>query len=144
MANKAKVNVESNAKDVKKVIATSKVIAKDADLLKSIESMNIDNLVAKAANSRKLWNYDYLNTLSDNNKTARRKVRKLQMNFCKSLLASVKTKTNVEHNLNALHEFSKASLIDIKNYSNVSSKESTENRQIIDFAYHYMFENIKE
>ena len=128
-----------------KVIQDSIKTVKDADLLKELNSVNIEQLVIKTAKSRKIWKPEFLKSLNENSeKTARRKARKQQLNFSKNLLAEIKKNANkldadpVKKSAKNLHSFYKNALNDINIYSNVSSELNAKTRQILDLAFKYM------
>jgi len=125
--------MENDAKDgIKKVAAKGDAIeALQADL----KDLNTDALTAKAANARGIWN---AKSLGDTPKKARRMLRRSQMQLCKALLHSIVTKQEkgiIIANAESLSKFNATHLQNGANYSNVSSKESPEKREILDKAY---------
>lgn len=127
--------------EAKKVIESSKKVVSDDELLKDLTDFNIENLISKSAKGRSIWKSEFKLKFSDNEKTARRKIRNEQLSLSKKLLHSILTKESKEAmtaKANDLHIFYKEGLNDFTVYSNVSEKESAEKFAILKSAYDKM------
>jgi hypothetical protein len=148
-----KKDVLIEKKGIAKVIAKSKISENfaeisDADLQKDLSDLNIEKLIAKSEKGRTIWRKEFKLSYSDNEKTARRKIRKEQLNLSKSLLHSILTKQSISECkkfADALYKFYKAGLTDFSVFTNVSEKENPENLKTIKKAYDKMklFYNFK-
>ena len=125
---------ESNKND--KVIADSKKTLSDDAMTARLKNLNVEQLTERTAKTRSLWKLT--NVSKDDEKSARRKLRRTQMNLCKSFLRSLKEKRNMPEAKKSLLDFSNKNLIDVSNYTNVSKKESPDAREILDLAYTFL------
>jgi hypothetical protein len=124
-----------------KVVTNSKKEATDEQLLKDLTDFNIENLIAKSAKGRSIWKSEFKMKFSENEKTARRKIRNEQLSLSKKLLHSILTKESKEAmtiKAKELHKFYSEGLNDFSVYSNVSEKESAEKFKILKSAYEKM------
>lgn len=112
----------------------------DAKLMKDLESINIDALTKKTAVNRSIWKKEIFDKFGTTEKSARRKLRSLQLNYSKSILRELKlnNKDIALQNAKQLKSFYTANLVDIANYSNVSEVNSPEKFKIIHTAYKAM------
>ena len=113
------------------------------DLAKDLQNLNIENLVSKTAKTRSIWKTDFKVKFSDNEKTARRKIRTKQLNLSKSLLHAIITKQDskvINECANALFSFYTSGLEVFTDYTNVSRNENPDKRLILDKAYDKMKE----
>jgi len=134
-------NSKVSEKEAKKVVETSKKEITDQELLKDLTDFNIENLIAKSAKGRSIWKSEFKSKFSDNEKTARRKIRNEQLSLSKKLLHSILTKESKEAmtaKAKELHKFYSEGLNDFSVYSNVSEKESAEKFNILKSAYEKM------
>lgn len=129
------------AEQAKKVIEQAKKVVTDEELLKDLTDFNIENLISKSAKGRSIWKSEFKLKFSDNEKTARRKIRNEQLSLSKKLLHSILTKESKEQmtaKAKELHKFYTEGLNDFTVYSNVSEKESAEKFNILKSAYDKM------
>lgn len=135
-----------NAKE-KKTVADSKKKVPDSELIKQkLSKLNVQNLVEKSAKNRNIWKPEFLRSLSNSDKTARRKARN---NFQVPLSDAIfkKSKSQYTRNAtmpelcNALKDFYAIALIDFSKYSSVS--ETSANYETIHTAYSIMKKELK-
>lgn len=134
-------NLKVAEKEAKKVVESSKKSITDDELMKDLTDFNIENLISKSAKGRSIWKSEFKLKFSDNEKTARRRIRNEQLSLSKKLLHSIITKESKEQmtaKAKDLHKFYMDGLNDFSVYSNVSEKESTEKFNILKSAYEKM------
>ena len=126
----------------KKQIANSKKSVPDSELIKQkLTKLNVQNLVEKTAKNRNIWKPEFLRSLSNSDKTARRKARN---NFQVPLSDAVYKKSKNTYTRNAsmkelctaLRDFYNLALIDFSKYSSVS--ETSTNYESIHKSYSIM------
>lgn len=114
----------------------------DTELIKQkLSKLNVQNLVEKTAKNRNIWKPEFLQSLSNSDKTARRKARN---NFQVPLSDAIHKKSKNTYTRNAsmkdlciaLQDFYKLALIDFSKYSSVS--ETSANYETIHTAYSIM------
>lgn len=130
-------NVETK-EETKKVIKDNFKNVSDEELMKDLSNLNVENLISKTAKGRSIWKAEFKNKFSDNEKTARRKIRNEQLRLSKRLLHSIITKEVKEvttQKANELHKFYAEGLQDFSVYSNVSEKENKEKYDILNKSY---------
>ena len=124
-----------------KALEKSKDSVSDAELYSDLSDLNVENLISKSAKNRSIWTIKAKADISDNDKTARRKLRAIQLRLSKALLHSIATKQSVSDcttKASELHKFYKSSLVDFSIYSNVSETEAKEKFDFIHIAYRKM------
>ena len=118
------------------------MIIKPAILYKQkLNKLNVQNLVEKSAKNRNIWKPEFLRSLSESDKTARRKARN---NFQVPLSESIAKKSKGTYNrpasmkelCTALKDFYTLALIDFSKYSSLS--ETSANYQSVHTAYSIM------
>lgn len=126
----------------KKSFVDSKKSVSDSELIKQkLNKLNVQNLVEKSAKNRNIWKPDFLQSLSNSDKTARRKARN---NFQVPLSDAIYKKSKNTYTRNAsmkdlciaLQDFYALALIDFSKYSSVS--ETSANYETIHTAYSIM------
>lgn len=120
---------------------TKKEMTKNDSLKKDLQNLNVESLISKTSKNRSIWKQSFKANFSDNEKTARRKIRSEQMKLSKKLLHSILTNADskeLQKNAESLFSFYTDGLESFAIYSNVSVNESPEKRQIIDKAYDKM------
>lgn len=122
-ANMHKKNANDNAKEV---ILNSLKHVDDAELMKDLDNINIEQLTVNSAKGRSIWKNEFkLLYHATNMTTARRKIRKDQLNLSKNLLASIikkESKEVIEKSIIALYDFYVKGLTDFTVYSNISKE----------------------
>jgi len=126
----------------KKKIVDSKKAVPDSELIKQkLNKLNVQNLVEKTAKNRNIWKPEFLRSLSNSDKTARRKARN---NFQVPLSDAIYKKSKNTYTRNAsmkdlciaLRDFYTLALIDFSKYSSVS--ETSANYNVIHSAFSIM------
>jgi hypothetical protein len=139
--NKNQNNANAIINDANVIINDSFEV-KDSELLAQLNSVNIESFINKVTSSKSIWKKEVLSTFKTE-KTARKKLRDMQLNLCIKVNKSFVTKIDLEKSINDLYEFSKNNLIDIKNYTQVSIDNKNNKRQLIDANYKLMFAFLK-
>ena len=127
--------------DFKAKKESAKKVLSDDDLLNDLSDLNIASLVAKTATNRNIWKLSFKSEYSDNEKTARRKIRTTQLKLSKSILHSILTKA--ERNVQILKakelkDFYSKGLENFEIFTNVSQTESPDKYALITKAYQKM------
>ena len=126
-------------KDLKE-LETSKIVS-DSELTANLDVLNIQNLIAKSAKNRSIWKNEFKLSYSDNEKTARRKIRAIQFSLSKKLLHTLLIPSSMDDKRrepNNLKNFYTAGLENFEIFSNVSETESPEKHKVIHLAYQKM------
>jgi hypothetical protein len=112
----------------------------NVDLEKDLNSINIDSVIKKTAVSRSIWKPETLLTFGSTEKSARRKLRALQLTLSKSVIRALKLneKENAAIAINELQKFYSENLVSFENYSNVSENVNPDKFKIIHTAYSFM------
>jgi hypothetical protein len=114
---------------------------RNAELKAELKGLNVETLVSKSIKNRVIWKADFKTKFSDNEKTARRKIRNEQMRLSKALSHNVLTDQSdesIKESANSLFKFYTDGLSDFAVYTNISITESPEKRDIVDKAYNTM------
>lgn len=117
--SKAELKKVQSAKDKKGI--------SDDEIFADLDKVNTDSLTKKSAKNRSIWTEKAKSDFSDNEKTARRKIRSKQMRISKDLLRELKVNKSVENArkfAKELQTFYKNSLVDFSVYSNISETEN--------------------
>ena len=136
MDNKKELK-QKTLQSVKKTIAELENVS-DVELFAGLKQFNIDSLQTKVNKGRSIWDTEFKNSYSDNEKKARRLIRNQQLKYSKQLLSALIQKSDYKNCAENLHKFYKTGLVDFAIYSNVSEKESPDKFAIIKNAYQKM------
>ena len=118
-----------------------KTAISDDDLIADLEAINVSTLINKTATNRNIWKATYKSSISENEKTARRKIRALQLKYSKAVLHSIITKMERSEQIKRakeLHSFYVTGLENFENFSNVSENENPDKFAVIHKAYQKM------
>lgn len=136
MDNKKELK-QKTLQSVKKTIAELENVS-DVELFAGLKQFNIDSLQTKVNKGRSIWDTEFKNSYSDNEKKARRLIRNQQLKYSKQLLSALIQKSDYKDCAENLYKFYKTGLVDFAIYSNVSEKESPDKFAIIKNAYQKM------
>ena len=109
-------------------------IFENSELSAKSEKINASLLTVKTVGNKSFWRKDFLQSLSANDKKARRIARKLQFDASKKVVSDFQTKSkNLLESLQSLNDFYKKSLIDFSNFSQIDNEK--EKGKVISLAY---------
>ena len=132
-------------KEADKVIVDNLKTMSDDELLTLLDKVNMDAIIEKSAKNRSIWNDKAKAEFGKTEKSARRKLRTLQLSLSKSVLrfAKLKDKQGTKGASLNLQKFYDSYLVSFDVYSNVSIETNPEKHNIINTAYKVMQVNIK-
>jgi len=130
--------VESEKND--NVVKSSKKTVSDAELLNDLSDISIDAVIKKTAKNRNIWKPEILSKFGNSEKSARRKLRNLQLDYSKAVVRELLLNNvdNAKNNAKTLHKFYADNLVDFSIYSNVSEETNPDKYKIIHKAYSKM------
>lgn len=130
-------NVNKTKKET--ILKNSLKNVSDVDLMKDLDNINLESLTVNSAKGRSIWKHEFkLSYHATNMTTARRKIRKDQINLSKTLLASIIAKQDknvITKNIEALHDFYTKGLTDFSVYSNISKETNIVDYERVHKAY---------
>jgi len=123
-----------------KAISNSLKDSSDAELLKDLSDINIESVILKTALNRSIWNEKAKSNFGSTEKSARRKLRKMQVDLSKSVLRELLLKNvdNARLNAKTLKKFYSDNLVEFAIYSNVSIETNPDTYKILHTAYSKM------
>jgi len=145
LSSKDGINKVTLKGDAKQVIADNNKDVSDVELLALLDSVNMDAIIEKTAKNRSIWTEKAKSAFGKTEKSARRKLRKLQVDFSKAVCRNAKLndKTGIKASSLILEKFYKDHLVNFAIYSNVSIESNPETYHILKLAYTVMQKNIK-
>jgi len=140
-----KTSEKVQSKEADKVIIDNLQTLSDDELLTLLDKVNMDAIIEKSAKNRSIWNDKAKSEFGKTEKSARRKLRTLQLSLSKSVLrfAKLKDKQGTKGASLNLQKFYDSYLVSFDVYSNVSIETNPEKHNIINTAYKVMQVNIK-
>lgn len=114
--------------------------ATNAELEKELNQINIDAVIKKTALSRSIWKVEILSNYGTTEKSARRKLRTLQLDYSKAVIRELKLKNTAAASaaIQTLRKFYLDTLVSFDNFSNVSEQVNPDKFKIINTAYSFM------
>jgi hypothetical protein len=128
-----------------KVISDSKKAVSDDNLTALLDNINMDAIIEKSAKNRSIWTDKAKSTFGKTEKSARRKLRTLQLDFSKAVVRNAKLndKIGIKASALILEKFYKDHLVDFSIYTNVSIENNPVNHNILTTAYKVMISTKK-
>ena len=132
--------VTVKADKAEQVIKDSKEALSDDQLTALLDNINMDAVIAKTAKNRSIWNDKAKAEFGKTEKSARRKLRTLQLSLSSSVIrfSKLKDTTGVKASAMNLKKFYSDYLVDFSKYSNISEESNLVNFNIVHTAYKIM------